>query len=112
MVIIIIYRVDTLNNIHPEKTQNMDSLIKVNKDYKLESDLVQQSQSNHREQLYLIITLHLLTGETDKKLIEQYLELVLPLSRNYTKQKYNSITSHRCKKRKELKKLMDKYFIT
>lgn len=88
----------------------MENTIKINKDYQLSSDFVILSKSNHREQLWLLYTLHILTGDTGNKLIDTYIDLTLPLSNNYTKQKYHSVTSHRYKKKQQLRILMNQYF--
>ncbi|WP_424493780.1 hypothetical protein [Salinimicrobium sp. GXAS 041] len=87
----------------------MENPIKIKKEYQLKNDY-QTLKANHREQVLLLFTLHKLSGDTGKKLIDSYLNAIIPITVKSKEPRYSTITSHRCKRREHLNHLLNNYF--
>jgi len=89
----------------------MKSPIELRKTYQLHPNY-NTIQTNHREHVLLLYTLHELTGLLGSELIENYLNLIIPINVKIGEKGYNFITSHRSKRRKHLNNLIENYLIS
>lgn len=86
----------------------MKNPIELKKAYLLTDDY-NSIKTNHREQILLLYTLHQLTGLLGTQLIENYINLIIPITKKNGEQGYTVVTSHRAKRRKHLNYLLNNH---